>query len=177
MDDVISGVCDEEAVNYPPRVPEPPRPITDDKSIEDAMAAIRSASNPLVIIGKGAAYSRAEDEIRPVLRDDADPLPRFSDGPRPSCRTNHPLSAGAARSYRTAERRPRLPHGRAVELDHALGMPPPLQARVRVVQMTSPRRRRPQLPTEAAAPVGKTNGKTGQLNVLEAAPVADTRQT
>jgi len=47
MDDVDLGCLrTKKAVNYPPRVPEPPRPnFTDDKSIEDGDAAIRSASN------------------------------------------------------------------------------------------------------------------------------------
>lgn len=98
MDDIISGTVEEDAVNFPPPVPEPPRPITDDVSIENAMGALRSAANPLVIIGKGAAYSRAEDEIRQFFETTQLPFLASPMG-RGVMPDDHPLSAGAARSY------------------------------------------------------------------------------
>jgi 2-hydroxyacyl-CoA lyase 1 len=46
------------------RVPPAPRPFADPKLVEQAIQEIKAAKRPLVIVGKGAAYSRAESEVR-----------------------------------------------------------------------------------------------------------------
>src|SRR5688572_2449593 len=61
--DIITGTAEEEEIKQLPRVPDPPRSFADPKAIETAMEVLKSAERPVVIIGKGAAYSRAEDEI------------------------------------------------------------------------------------------------------------------
>lgn len=48
-------------------LPNPPRPSGDESQIAKAAAVLRSAKAPLVVIGKGAAYARAEDEIRALI--------------------------------------------------------------------------------------------------------------
>src|SRR6202046_4428329 len=60
-DDIITRSCDVEKAMEVGRCPEPPRTQTMPEYIEQALNVLESAKNPLVIIGKGMAYSRAED--------------------------------------------------------------------------------------------------------------------
>jgi 2-hydroxyacyl-CoA lyase 1 len=63
-DDFLSAQVEESEVAIPDRSPEPPRPRADPADVQRAIDVLRSAERPLVIIGKGAAYSRAEQEVR-----------------------------------------------------------------------------------------------------------------
>ncbi len=96
--DIIDGVIDEDAVRMPPRVPDAPRPGTDPASIERALAVLAKAERPLVIVGKGVAYARAEAEVRQFI--EATQLPflpsPMGKGVMPD---DHPLSVSAARSF------------------------------------------------------------------------------
>ena len=66
-DDIIRGEVDEEKVHFPPAIPEPPRMQAMPDSVEQALNALESAERPLVIVGKGMAWSRAEDEVRAFI--------------------------------------------------------------------------------------------------------------
>lgn len=46
---------------------EAPRPLTSLDSLEKVYEALKSAKKPLIIIGKGAAYSQAEKEIKKLV--------------------------------------------------------------------------------------------------------------
>ena len=79
----------------PPRVPEPPRTMADPaRCRQRARGAASRPSSPLVIVGKGAAYARAEDEVREFI--EATQLPFLASpmgkGVMPD---DHPLSVGA----------------------------------------------------------------------------------
>ncbi|CAH1789299.1 unnamed protein product [Owenia fusiformis] len=50
-----------------PKVPFPPRTFGDPDDIKSAVELLTHAKNPLVIIGKGAAYSCAEDNLRTLI--------------------------------------------------------------------------------------------------------------
>src|SRR3972149_721881 len=65
--DIITGAVEEEGVTMPPRAADAPRPLADAQAVEAALAALRSAERPLVIVGKGVAYARAEDELREFI--------------------------------------------------------------------------------------------------------------
>ena len=65
--DVIVGKREEASVGWRERAPEPPRALADPGAVERALAMLRSAERPLVIVGKGAAWSRAEDEVREFI--------------------------------------------------------------------------------------------------------------
>src|SRR5438034_5228201 len=77
-----------------PAPPQPPAP----PSVARALELLANAQRPLVILGKGAAYARAEDEIRSFLETTGMPfLPMsMAKGLLPD---DHPQSAAAARSY------------------------------------------------------------------------------
>src|SRR5207245_6626237 len=92
-DDIITGKVDESRVDEPARCPDPPRTQAMPDDVERALNVLRSAEPPLVIIGKGMAYSRAEDEVRAFIARTKLPfLARpLGKGVMPD---NHPLSVG-----------------------------------------------------------------------------------
>jgi oxalyl-CoA decarboxylase len=79
-----------------------PRQIPAPDAVERALALLKGAKKPLVILGKGAAYARADDEIRSFIEKTGIPyLPMsMAKGLLPD---NHGQSASAARSYVLAE--------------------------------------------------------------------------
>ncbi|KAK9461464.1 thiamine pyrophosphate enzyme, N-terminal TPP binding domain-containing protein [Lipomyces oligophaga] len=65
--DFIQGAVDtQEPMKLLPAF-EAPKPMADPARIRAAAAILKSATAPLVIIGKGAAYARAEKEIRNLI--------------------------------------------------------------------------------------------------------------
>jgi oxalyl-CoA decarboxylase len=77
-----------------PAPPQPPAPA----SVARALSLLAEAQRPLVILGKGAAYARAENEIRAFIETTGMPfLPMsMAKGLLPD---DHQQSAAAARSY------------------------------------------------------------------------------
>jgi oxalyl-CoA decarboxylase len=77
--------------------PAPPQPPASE-SVARAVELLANAQRPLVILGKGAAYARADQEIRSFLETTGMPfLPMsMAKGLLPD---DHPQSAAAARSY------------------------------------------------------------------------------
>lgn len=74
-----------------------PRQLPSKDSVERAVDVLKSAKRPLIILGKGASYARADDEIRMLVERSGIPyLPMsMAKGLLPD---THPQSAGAARS-------------------------------------------------------------------------------
>jgi oxalyl-CoA decarboxylase len=77
-----------------PASPQPPAP----EAVARAIELLANAQRPLVILGKGAAYARADEEIRSFIETTGMPfLPMsMAKGLLPD---DHPQSAAAARSY------------------------------------------------------------------------------
>ncbi len=75
-----------------------PAHIPDDASITRAISMLEKAKRPLIILGKGAAYAQADEEIRRFIEQTGIPfLPMsMAKGVLPD---SHPQSAAAARSY------------------------------------------------------------------------------
>src|SRR5919109_164943 len=102
--------------------------------VERALDVLRSGERPLVIIGKGMAYSRAEDEVRTFIERTQLPFlaSPMGKGVMPD---THPLSVGAARSHA-------LQHADVIFLMGArfnwimhFGLPPRFSQTVRVIQL------------------------------------------
>ena len=74
-----------------------PAQIPAPSSVDRAIEVIQNAKRPLIILGKGAAYAQADDEIRAFVEKTGIPyLPMsMAKGLLPD---THPQSAGAARS-------------------------------------------------------------------------------
>ena len=74
-----------------------PRQLPSRDAVERAIEVLKSAKRPLIILGKGASYARADEEIRMLVERSGIPyLPMsMAKGLLPD---THPQSAGAARS-------------------------------------------------------------------------------
>src|SRR5215467_2180388 len=81
-DDIITGKCDEKDVVESFTVPEPPRFQAPPENVEAALNMLERAERPLVIVGKGMAWSHAEDEVRNFYRAHADPVLALADWAR-----------------------------------------------------------------------------------------------
>ena len=75
-----------------------PRQIPAPDAVQRALALLKGAKKPLILLGKGAAYARADDDIRRLVERTGIPyLPMsMAKGLLPD---THELSASAARSY------------------------------------------------------------------------------
>ena len=75
-----------------------PRQIPGPDAVQRALNLLKDAKRPLIILGKGAAYARAENEVRALIEKTKIPyLPMsMAKGILPD---NHEQSAAAARSY------------------------------------------------------------------------------
>jgi oxalyl-CoA decarboxylase len=102
--DVLSATLDGDAATQSlVHVVEPtPRHIPDPESIKRAVDLLASAQRPLIILGKGAAYAQADEDIRSFIDMTGIPyLPMsMAKGLLPD---NHPQSAAAARSLVLAQ--------------------------------------------------------------------------
>lgn len=132
--DVITAVVDEEQVEYLPATPEIPRPMGDPQLIRKALSEIDRAERPLVLIGKGVAWSDAADEMRQFI--DQLQLPFI---PSPMGKgvvpDDHPLNAAGARSYALRNADLVVLIGARFNWIFHFGQPPRFAPDVKVVQI------------------------------------------
>src|SRR5256884_6516205 len=96
-DDIITGKCDVDKIVQVERAPDPPRMVAPMENIEAALNLLQRAERPLVLIGKGMAWSRVENEVRAFIERTQLPFLRspMGKGVMPD---DHPLSVAAART-------------------------------------------------------------------------------
>src|SRR3954453_8546011 len=96
-DDIIRGKCELDKVVEVERVGEPPRMVAPTENVEAALNLLERAERPLVLVGKGMAWARAEDEVRAFIERTQLPFLRspMGKGVMPD---DHPLSVAAART-------------------------------------------------------------------------------
>ena len=80
-----------------PKVPGPPRSSAEEAKVFKVAQLVKAAKAPLIVIGKGAAYARAEESIRELVEGTQIPfLPTpMGKGVMPD---SHPLNVASARS-------------------------------------------------------------------------------
>jgi 2-hydroxyacyl-CoA lyase 1 len=132
--DIISARIDEEKIVYPPRVEAPPAPTVDESLVKQALAAFRSARSPLAIIGKGAAWARAEDQVRRFIDETQMPFLASPMG-KGVVPDDHPLSVAAGRSYALQNADLIFLIGARLNWIMHFGLPPRFRKDVRVVQL------------------------------------------
>jgi len=168
--DIITDVVEENELAWPARCPEAPRTLADPTSVDAALRALRSAQRPLVIVGKGAAYARAEVAVRAFL--DKTQLPFL---PSPMGKgvvpDDHPLSVAPARSHALQQADVVFLIGARLNWIMHFGLPPRFAADVRIVQLDiAAEEIGTNVATEAAL-AGDARAVIGQLNAaLEAEP-------
>ncbi len=96
-DDIITGECEESEAVEVQKCPEPPRFQAMPEDVDQALNLLERAERPLVIVGKGMAWARAEDEVRAFIERTQVPFLRspMGKGVMPD---DHPLSVAAART-------------------------------------------------------------------------------
>ncbi len=161
--DIIFDSIAEEDIEIPARCAEPPKSFADPDAIKSALEALKSAKRPLVIVGKGAAYARAEDEVRAFI--DATQLPFL---PTPMGKgvvpDDHALSIAPARSLAIGEADVVLLIGARLNWMLHFGHPPRFNKDVRILQIDiEPEEISTNVVTEAAL-VGDAKSIVGQLN-------------
>ena len=161
--DVIDAKVDESEVQWEQRVPDPARPMVSAENVEAAIEALKTASNPLVIVGKGMAWSRAEQEVREFV--DKTGLPWLSTpmgaGVVPA---DAPNNAAAARTHvlRNADLVVLL--GARLNWILHFGLPPRFKEGVRIIQLDIEAEEiGTNVPTEVAL-VGDGKAVMGQVN-------------
>jgi 2-hydroxyacyl-CoA lyase 1 len=133
-DDVITGRVEEDDVTMAPTIAPPPRSQADDAAVAAALAALREAERPLVIVGKGMAWARAEAGVRAFIESTRLPFLNspMGKGVMPDA---HPLSVGAARSHALREADVVLLLGARLNWIMHFGRPPRFRPDVRVIQL------------------------------------------
>ena len=169
--DIIDEKIEEEdALPQPPRVPDPPRLQTDPEAVKAALGALRSAERPLVIVGKGAAYSRAEDEVLEFIEKTQLPYLASPMG-KGLIPDDHPLSVAAGRSYALQNADLVFLIGARLNWIMHFGKPPRFDENVRVIQLDiAAEEIGTNVPAEVGL-VGDAKAVVGQLNAaLEEQP-------
>ena len=67
-DDLLSTEIEESTVNYSPKLPDPPVTLAPEAAVTEAIELLQNAKRPLVIVGKGAAYGRAENNVLELIQ-------------------------------------------------------------------------------------------------------------
>ena len=162
-DDIILGEVEEEKVHQAATVAEPPRFQAMPEDIESALNTLESAEKPLVIVGKGMGWSRAEDEVRAFIERTQLPFLASPMG-KGVMDDTHPLSVGAARSHALQEADVIFLMGARLNWIMHFGMPPRFNKKVRIVQLDiAPESISQNVPAEVAL-VGDGKAIVGQLN-------------
>ncbi|MBT5110155.1 MAG: oxalyl-CoA decarboxylase [Rhodospirillaceae bacterium] len=162
-DDIIQQEVDEANVIPAATIPEPPRMMAMPESIEAALDALETAERPLVICGKGMAWSRAEDEVRAFVERTQIPFLASPMG-KGVMDDNHPLSVGAARSLALQEADVIVLMGARLNWIMHFGLPPRFGKEVRIIQLDIAAESIHQnVPAEVAL-VGDGKAIVGQLN-------------
>ena len=131
---VIASSLEEGDLDYPARVEAPPAPQVDPASVKAALASLKSARQPLAIIGKGAAWAGAEEQVRRFIEETQMPfLPSpMGKGVVPD---GHPLSVAAARTYALQNADLVFTIGARLNWIMHFGLPPRFREDLRVVQL------------------------------------------
>jgi len=162
-DDIIKGTCELDKVVEVQRVPEQPRMVAPGENIEAALDVLEKAQRPLVIVGKGMAWSRAEGEVRAFIERTQIPFVRspMGKGVMPD---DHPLAVSAARTLALQQADVVFLMGARFNWIFHFGLAPRFAKDVKVVQLDiAPEEIGHNKPTEVAL-VGDGKAIVGQLN-------------
>ena len=161
-DDIIRAEVEESAPTAA-RVEDPPRSFADPQAVEEALSVLESAERPLVVVGKGMAWSRAEDEVRAFIERTQLPFLASPMG-KGILPDDAPLSVGAARSTALREADVVFLMGARLNWIMHFGLPPRFAENVRVIQLDiSPEEIGRNVPAEVAL-VGDGKAITQQIN-------------
>ena len=162
-DNIIRAECEEDEAAVVSRVSDPPRTQADPAAVEGALDVLESAEKPLVVVGKGMAWSRAEEDVRNFIERTQLPFLNspMGKGVMPD---DSSLSVGAARSTALRDADVVFLMGARLNWIMHFGLPPRFNKDVRVIQLDiNPEEIGTNVPAEVAL-VGDGKAITQQLN-------------
>ncbi|KAJ8004776.1 hypothetical protein DPEC_G00139830 [Dallia pectoralis] len=132
--DMVNAKVNRSRVREVPCCPPPPVSMADDVAVTEALGVLKGAKRPLLIIGKGAAYGRAEGPLRELVERCGLPfLPTpMGKGVLPD---NHPNCVSAARSRALLEADVVVLFGARLNWILHFGLPPRFDPHVKVIQV------------------------------------------
>ncbi|XP_044149669.1 2-hydroxyacyl-CoA lyase 1 [Bufo gargarizans] len=132
--DFVNKMIDRSALRFPECCLPRPISLADSSEIQKAVAELKNAQNPLIIVGKGAAFSRAEVSIRRLVEECGLPfLPTpMGKGVVPD---NHPFCVAAARSSALLNADVILLLGARLNWILHFGLPPRFRPDVKIIQV------------------------------------------
>ena len=162
-DDILTAEIPLSAVRAVPVVPDQPRPGVPERDIQAALAALKSAERPLVIVGKGMAWARAENEVRELIEKTQLPFLPTPMG-KGVIDDDHPLAISPARTLALREADVVLLLGARLNWILHFGRPPRWAEDVRIIQVDiAAEEIGTNIPTEVAL-VGDGAAVVAQLN-------------
>jgi 2-hydroxyacyl-CoA lyase 1 len=133
-DDILTQEVEEARVEWARTVGDPPRTTVPPESVAAALATLKSAQNPLVIVGKGMAWARAEDQVRDFIERTQLPFLATPMG-KGVVPDDHPLSVAAARTLALQQADVIMLLGARLNWILHFGMPPRYRPDVRTIQL------------------------------------------
>lgn len=169
-DDIIHADVEEDGIKMAATVGEPPRSQARSEDVEAALATLKSAKRPLVVVGKGMAWARAEDEVRDFINRTQLPFLNSPMG-KGTLPDDDPLSVGAARSLALKDADVVFLMGARLNWIMHFGLPPRFDKDVKIIQLDiTPEEIGTNVPAEVAL-LGDGREITRQLNTaLDAEP-------
>lgn len=132
--DMITGTVEESEVTIPVRVSDPARPLAEPSKIQKALQVLQEAEKPLLIVGKGAAWSWAENELLEFV--DKTQIP-FLTSPMGSgtLPPDHPMNVSSARTQALRDADTVLLVGARLNWIFHFGQPPRFSENYRLIQI------------------------------------------
>ncbi|XP_047453994.1 2-hydroxyacyl-CoA lyase 1 [Mugil cephalus] len=132
--DMVNGKVDRSKVREVSCCPPPPVSLADHGAITEAVSVLKTAKTPLVVIGKGAAYGRAELALKEFVERSGLPfLPTpMGKGVLPD---DHPNCVAAARSRALLQADVVLLLGARLNWILHFGLPPRFNPNVKIIQV------------------------------------------
>uniref|UniRef100_A0A3B4DME8 2-hydroxyacyl-CoA lyase n=1 Tax=Pygocentrus nattereri TaxID=42514 RepID=A0A3B4DME8_PYGNA len=165
--DMVNAKVDRTNVRFVSCCPSPPASLANSQEISEAVGVLKQAQRPLIIIGKGAAYGRAENEIKELVELSGIPfLPTpMGKGVLPD---DHPNCVSAARSRSLLQADVVLLLGARLNWILHFGFPPRFSPNVKVIQVDVCAEELSNNVRAAAALLGDVRAVVGQALALHA---------
>lgn len=132
--DMVNAKVNRSKVRVISCCPPPPVSMADSGAVDEALSVLKASKRPLVIIGKGAAYARAETVLRSFVEVSGLPfLPTpMGKGVLPD---DHPNCVAAARSRALLQADVVLLFGARLNWILHFGLPPRFDPNVKIIQV------------------------------------------
>ncbi|XP_052435059.1 2-hydroxyacyl-CoA lyase 1 [Carassius gibelio] len=132
--DMVNAKIDRANVRFVSCCPAPPVSQADSREITQAVRLLRAAQRPLIIIGKGAAYARAEKEVRELVEVTGIPFLPTPMG-KGVLSDDHPNCVAAARSRALLQADVIVLLGARLNWILHFGFPPRFSPHVKIIQV------------------------------------------